>query len=61
MPYKPGLGQGHNQKKDTHTLDFDVTLPHAPPDIANYLLLSVVAIIEHLSHTARSENLLLQL
>jgi hypothetical protein len=24
MPYKPGLGQGHNQKKDTHTLDFDV-------------------------------------
>jgi hypothetical protein len=19
MPYKPGLGQGHNQKKDTHT------------------------------------------
>jgi len=22
----PGLGQGHNQKKDTHTLDFDVTL-----------------------------------
>jgi len=27
MPYKPGLGQGHNQKKDTHTLDFDVTLP----------------------------------
>ena len=21
-----GLGQGHNQKKDTHTLDFDVTL-----------------------------------
>jgi len=20
MPYKPGLGQGHNQKKDTHTL-----------------------------------------
>jgi len=21
----PGLGQGHNQKKDTHTLDFDVT------------------------------------
>ena len=26
MPYKPGLGQGHNQKKDTHTLDFDVTL-----------------------------------
>jgi len=23
----PGLGQGHNQKKDTHTLDFDVTLP----------------------------------
>jgi hypothetical protein len=23
---KPGLGQGHNQKKDTHTLDFDVTL-----------------------------------
>jgi hypothetical protein len=29
MPYKPGLGQGHNQKKDTHTLDFDVTLPIA--------------------------------
>jgi hypothetical protein len=27
MPHKPGLGQGHNQKKDTHTLDFDVTLP----------------------------------
>ena len=27
MPYKPGLGQGHNQKKDTHTLEFDVTLP----------------------------------
>jgi len=26
MPHKPGLGQGHNQKKDTHTLDFDVTL-----------------------------------
>ncbi len=26
MPYKPGLGQGHNQKKDTHTLDFDVIL-----------------------------------
>jgi len=42
MPYKPGLpaiparhpaggwqaglGQGHNQKKDTHTLDFYVTL-----------------------------------
>jgi len=26
MPYKPGLGQGHNQKKDTHPLDFDVTL-----------------------------------
>jgi hypothetical protein len=25
-PCKPGLGQGHNQKKDTHTLDFDVTL-----------------------------------
>jgi len=23
----PGLGQGHNQKKDTHTLDLDVTLP----------------------------------
>jgi len=22
----PGLGQGHNQKKDIHTLDFDVTL-----------------------------------
>ena len=22
----PGLGQGHNQKKDTHTLDFGVTL-----------------------------------
>jgi hypothetical protein len=22
----PGLGQGHNQKKDTHTLNFDVTL-----------------------------------
>jgi hypothetical protein len=22
----PGLGQGHNQKKDTHSLDFDVTL-----------------------------------
>jgi len=21
-----GLGQGHNQKKDTHALDFDVTL-----------------------------------
>jgi len=21
-----GLGQGHNQKKDTHTLGFDVTL-----------------------------------
>ena len=27
MPYKPGLGQGHNQKKDTHPLDFDVTVP----------------------------------
>ena len=26
MPYKSGLGQGHNQKKDTHPLDFDVTL-----------------------------------
>jgi len=26
MPYKPGLGQGHNQKKDIHTLSFDVTL-----------------------------------
>jgi hypothetical protein len=34
MPYKPGLptiwqaglGQGHNQKKDTHTLDLDVTV-----------------------------------
>jgi hypothetical protein len=26
IPYKPGLGQGHNQKKDTHTVDFDVTL-----------------------------------
>jgi hypothetical protein len=26
MPHKPGLGQGHNQKKDTHTQDFDVTL-----------------------------------
>ena len=26
MPYKQGLGQGHNQKKDTHPLDFDVTL-----------------------------------
>jgi len=26
MPYKRGLGQGNNQKKDTHTLDFDVTL-----------------------------------
>jgi hypothetical protein len=26
IPYKPGLGQGHNQKKDTHPLDFDVTL-----------------------------------
>jgi hypothetical protein len=26
MPYKPGLGQGHNQKKDTHTLDFAATL-----------------------------------
>ena len=25
-PCKPGLGQGHNQKKDTHALDFDVTL-----------------------------------
>jgi len=23
----PSLGQGHNQKKDTHTLDFEVTLP----------------------------------
>jgi hypothetical protein len=23
----PGLGQGHNQKKDTHTLDLEVTLP----------------------------------
>jgi len=22
----PGLDQGHNQKKDTHTLDFDVSL-----------------------------------
>jgi hypothetical protein len=22
-----GLGQGHNQKKDTHTVDFDVTVP----------------------------------
>jgi hypothetical protein len=27
VPYKSGLGQGHNQKKDTHTLDLDVTLP----------------------------------
>jgi len=26
MSYKPGLGQGHNQKKDTHALDFDVIL-----------------------------------
>jgi len=26
MSYKPGLGQGHNQKKDTHPLDFDITL-----------------------------------
>ena len=26
-PIQPGLGQGHNQKKDTHTLGFDVTLP----------------------------------
>jgi hypothetical protein len=25
--WQAGLGQGHNQKKDTHTLDFDVTLP----------------------------------
>ena len=25
-PIQPGLGQGHNQKRDTHTLDFDVTL-----------------------------------
>jgi len=26
-PWEPGLGQGHNQKKDTHTLDYyDVTL-----------------------------------
>jgi hypothetical protein len=24
--WQAGLGQGHNQKKDTHTLDFDVTL-----------------------------------
>jgi hypothetical protein len=22
----PGLGQGHNQKKDTHALDFDIIL-----------------------------------
>jgi len=29
MSYKPGLGQGHNQKKDTHPLDFDVTLGRA--------------------------------
>jgi hypothetical protein len=24
--WQAGLGQGHNQKKDTRTLDFDVTL-----------------------------------
>jgi hypothetical protein len=24
--WQAGLGQGHNQKKDTHTLDFDVIL-----------------------------------
>jgi hypothetical protein len=35
MPYKPSLGQGHNQKKDTHTLDFDVTLAQTVKD---YLL-----------------------
>jgi hypothetical protein len=23
--------RGHNQKKDTHTLDFDVTLPYSAP------------------------------
>jgi len=22
----PGLGQGHNQKKDTHTVQFDISL-----------------------------------
>jgi len=32
MPYKPGLGQGRNQKKDTHTLDFDVSLNEALPE-----------------------------
>ena len=26
MPYKPGLGQGHNQKKDTHTLRLLATI-----------------------------------
>ena len=26
MPYKPGLGQGHNQKKDTHTLELLATI-----------------------------------
>ena len=26
----PDYMRGHNQKKDTHTLDFDVTL-HKPP------------------------------
>jgi hypothetical protein len=27
--WQAGLGQGHNQKKDTHTLDFDVILTPA--------------------------------
>ena len=34
MPYKPGLGQGHNQKKDTHPLDFDVTVAGSPDNTA---------------------------
>ena len=29
----PGLGQGHNQKKDTHTLHFDVTLAFCLTDL----------------------------
>jgi len=35
MPHKPRLGQGHNQKKDTHTLDFDVTLEGVQKDLTN--------------------------
>jgi len=45
MPYKPGLGQGHNQKKDTHPLDFDVTLGEQntrPEDTAATLIYRLI-------------------